>query len=142
MASEVEDQKAELFIVSRDGKERQVTDLKSVFPGMNITIGDFNWSPDGRFISLWLNVRKGEYYGEWRFAILSVETDQLVDYCFPSDPSDYPYSIWSPNSQQVAFPSYEGDTFYVYDLFVLDVEKKEAKKIPGVGRLWGWMVSP
>ena len=52
VASEVEDLKAELFLVSRDGQEQQVTDLKSVFPGMNITIGDFDWSPDGRFISL------------------------------------------------------------------------------------------
>lgn len=142
VASKVEYLKAELFIVSRDGKERQVTDLKSVFPGMNITIGNFDWSPDGRFISLWFNVRESEYYGEWRFAILNVKNGQLVDYCFPGGPSDYPNSIWSPNSQLVAFPSYEGDNPNVYDLFVLDVEKNEANKISGGGWLWGWMVSP
>jgi WD40 repeat protein len=147
VASEVENLKAELFIVSRDGTEKQVTDLKSVFPGMNINIGDFDWSPDGRFISLWLNVREGEYYGEWRFAILNIETSQLVDYCFPSSPGQYPYSIWSPNSQLVAFQSYEGDNLFNdnpfnYKLIVLDVEKNEARKIPGVGWLWGWMVSP
>jgi dipeptidyl aminopeptidase/acylaminoacyl peptidase len=141
VASEVKDLKAEMFLVDRDGHEEQMTDLISTYSEMNINIGNFSWSPDGRYISLWLNVREGEYYGEWRFAVLNVETRQLVDYCFPSSPNQYPYAIWSPNSRQVAFQSYVNDDLSDPGIIILDVEKEEARKMPSRGFLWGWMVS-
>lgn len=145
VASEVELNKAELFSVSAGGQETQLTDFEAAYPSMNITIGSFDWSPDGRYISLWLNVRPGEYLQEWRFAVLDVQTKQVTDYCITTSLNMPADAIWSPSSQLLAVPLFSntnvGDN---YSFMLLDIRSNIAVKVklPGMYGLLGWMVSP
>jgi hypothetical protein len=137
VASEVKKDKAELFMVNRDGEERQLTNLSAAYPEMNITIGDLNWSPDGRYIALWLNIRPGEFWDQWRFAVLDVQTGVLVDTCISSGRRHDP--LWSPNGKQVAFEGYERKNPDEYDLVVIDFGRNLAIKWPHELGLLGWM---
>jgi hypothetical protein len=133
----VERGKAELFVVDRDGEEKQMTNLKSAYPGMNTDIGDFNWSPSGRYIALWLNVYPGEYWEQWRLAILDLQTGILTDTCISDGRRHDP--LWSPNARQVAFEGFETDNPDVFDLVVLDIGSNMAIRLPHELGLIGWM---
>jgi len=145
VASEVEFNKAELFSVDTNGQETRLTNFEAAYPSMNVTIGSFDWSPDGRYISLWLNVRPDEYLQEWQFAVLDVQTRQVTDYCITTSDFVPPDAIWSPDGQQLAVsidPDVnEGDSF---PFIVLDIRNNMAVKVklPGIYGLLGWMASP
>jgi hypothetical protein len=132
----------ELFVVSRDGQETQLTHLSAAYPSMKIVIGNFSWSPDGRYISLWYNAFPGEYFVDWRLAILDIQTGELTDYCIMSSASQYPNSIWSPNGRQLAVQTFVGEDIGEHYLIVIDIASGKAMKLPVGGFLVGWMASP
>lgn len=142
VAGAVAKNRNELFVVSRDGQETQLTDLATAYPTMKIVIGNFSWSPDGRYISLWYNVFPGEYSVDWRQAVLDTQTGILTDYCITSSVSQYPYSIWSPGSKQMAVQTFLGEDIGEHYLIVIDVASGKAMKLPVGGFLIGWMASP
>lgn len=100
------DQSGELFLVSRDGIEKQLTHLHDYFPQFDIA--PYSWSPDGRYIAFGLFV-EGSHYpddyplvrqgGNTRLAILDLETNLVTDYCVPNHVSGAP--IWLPNNYQL-----------------------------------------
>jgi WD40 repeat protein len=145
VASEIELNKAELYSLDAGGQETQLTDFEAAYPSMNITIGSFDWSPDGRYISLWLNIRPDEYLKEWRFALLDVQTGQVTDYCVTTSDNFPVDAIWSPSGQLLAVPLFshinDGDG---YSFMLLDIVKNLAIKItlPDLYGLLGWMADP
>lgn len=129
VASEVELNKAELFSVDINGQETQLTDFEAIYPSMNVTIGGFDWSPDGRYISLWMNVRPGEYLQDWQFAVLDIPTKQVTNYCITTSNNVPVDAIWSPSGQQLAVPLFpDGNGGENYSFMVIDIPSNNAVK--------------
>ncbi len=132
----------DLFIVGRDGEETQLTNFSVAYPNMGVSIGNISWSPDGRYIALWLNIHPGEYFVQWRLVILDIQTGQAIDYCIPSEEGQWPNSVWSPSGQQIAVNTFTGYELDTLSVVIVDLNRDIAVKLPGHHAVLGWMVSP
>lgn len=145
VVSPTQKNKEELFIVDRDGQnETQLTNLATTYPGMNIDIGALSWSPDGRYISFWFNVRKGEFYEDWHLAVLEIQTRKIMDYCYFYPSKDFipPGALWSPDSQHLALNIIPDASLENVYPIVIDVPHNRAVRLPSGGPAIGWLLSP
>jgi hypothetical protein len=124
----------ELYRVSRDGQVEQLTHLS---PAARVQSRSLSWSPDGRYIALFLDA----WYGSdnKRMALLDMETLGVTDYCLPVRGA-VPAPIWSPDGTQfLVVDRYTEDHQRV---ILIDVVQGFAAVIAEDVEPVGWMVAP
>ncbi len=134
----------ELYSVSRDGVIKQLTHLDST---AYIFGSNLSWSPDGRYIAMFLGPAYGADSQKAHVAILDMKSLDITDYCFSvsySEEGHYsegnaPAAIWSPNSKQFLVQDwYEKNHSRV---ILVDIEKGIAAQIAENMEAVGWMLS-
>ncbi len=130
----------ELFAVSRDGQAMPLTNLTAAYPVA--VIGNFSWSPDGRYIAFWLDNRQTTeqvYQGEY-LLVLDTTARQVTDYCIPGNVmGGAAPPIWSPNSQQLIVENfYEAN---VSRVVLVDIVQNFAAQIAEDLEPVGWMTT-
>lgn len=138
----------ELFRVTRDGQVEQLTQLSSY---ANVWATSHSWSPDGRYIALYINsVDVSE--DEAHLAVLDTETLTLTDYCvkahyydesFGDDTVRYysPAPIWSSDGTQLLVV--DRFLFYWNTVTWVDLEHRIAAQLIDDDRIvGGWMLAP
>jgi Tol biopolymer transport system component len=126
----------ELFFLSLDGKNDQLTKLSDYF--QKATIYSYSWSPDERFIAFDLEgISAGEQEWKKHLLILDMSNLEVIDYCL--SPEQFTPLIWSPDSRYLAFsqPLSGEDARTV----VLDVLKGYALVAVEHLRPAGWLIS-
>lgn len=96
----------ELFSVGRNGQIEALTNLSNYLHGLYIP--NYSWSPDGRYIAMWINIdaASGQESQNFQLTILDIVTHQVTDYCVPgyygtSIGSHAPPPLWSQDSKQL-----------------------------------------
>jgi WD40-like Beta Propeller Repeat len=138
----------ELFLVTRDGQVEQLTQLGGY---ANVWTTSHSWSPDGRYIALYINsVDISD--DEAHLAVLDTETLTLTDYCVKVHAYDDPigdstirlYSpapIWSPDGTQIL--AVDRYLFFWNEVTWVDLEHGiAAGLIEGDRIVEGWMLAP
>lgn len=136
--------KIELFEVSRDGQTKQLTQLSSV---AYVWESSFSWSPDGRYIAMFLGPPSGAAFEKARVAVLDTVTLDVTDYCVSVTFSGDEYGgggplspIWSPDGKQfVVMDWYEKNH---RNVILVDIEKNSAAQIADDMEPVGWMIAP
>jgi Tol biopolymer transport system component len=133
----------ELYEVNRDGQTKQLTQLA---PAAYVWEPSFSWSPDGRYIAMFLGSQLGAPYEKARVAVLDTLTLNVIDYCVSVTFLGDGYGggplvpIWSPDGLQfVITDRYEKDHRRV---ILVDIENNSAAKIADDMEPVGWMVAP
>lgn len=133
----------ELYEVNHDGQTRQLTQLA---PVAYVWESSFSWSPDGRYIAMFLGSQLGAPYEKARVAVLDTMTLNVIDYCISVTFLGDGYGggplvpIWSPDGRQFVITDwYEKDHCRV---ILVDIEKNSAAKIADDMEPVGWMVAP
>jgi len=118
----------EFFRVTRTGSVTQLTHL-----GTYYNINRYSWSPDGRYIALWLGDPQDE-----QLAIMDMQTLEITSYCIHSqDPDNAPEPIWSPDSRQLVVQS--RDNKNEEHAILVDIEEEIAAEIgKGLGPIF-WL---
>ena len=133
----------ELYSVSRDGATKQLTHLAST---AYIFGSNLSWSPDGRYIAMFLGPVYGAADQKARVAILDMKSFDVTDYCFSvsySEEGHYsednaPAAIWSPNSKQFLVQDwYEKDHSRV---ILVDIERGVVAQVAENVEAVGWML--
>jgi hypothetical protein len=137
----------ELYVIDKNGVEVARTDLASAYPSGYLLIGNFEWSPNGRLIAIWVNFGVDDEGGEiWNLFVLDIKTGAVKNYCIPSyglgAHDHFPFSVWSPDSQQIVLQSYLGDEIEENIQTIIDLSQNKAFEIPHGGPLIGWMTMP
>jgi hypothetical protein len=136
----------ELYTISQYGRVRHLTYLSNQHP--EVTIGEYSWSPDGRYIAFWLWRMEAESrapIGE-ALAILNVETLEVTDYCIPGRLKlegggwGAHAPVWSPDGQQLVVESI--DLEKQITAILVDLERGYAARIAEGLTPVGWMMSP
>lgn len=93
----------ELYRVSWDGQIEQLTHLTSI---ALVQESNLSWSPDGRYIAMFLNNWLG-YEPQARVAVLDTVDGEITDYCISVTYAgkgygggEPPMAIWSPDGRQ------------------------------------------
>jgi hypothetical protein len=135
----------ELYLVSKTGQITQLTHLTNI---AYIEPDNISWSPDGRYIAMYLNHWEFRNGGEMhaRLAVLDTATLKLTDYCFPinyfngGSNGGLSVAIWSPDSKQLLVTDlYNSDHQRV---ILVDIENNIAAQIAEDVEPIGWMTSP
>ena len=133
----------ELYRVALDGQVDQLTQLTS---SALVQDSNFSWSPDGRYIAVFLN-DWGDNIWETsaRVAVLNMETLELTDYCIQvngkSNSGGLPSSpIWSPDSKQFLVADWHEENNQ--RVILVDIEKGFASQIAEGMEPVGWMIAP
>jgi Tol biopolymer transport system component len=127
--------KLELMILDKDGQVLLSTRMQDAFPDWEIFNGFLNWSPDGRFIAVWIRPRTFDDR-KAHLALLDTKSGEMVDYCILGNEILAP--IWSQDGSQVAVRSY--DEAGQNQVIVLDISKGIAVKFGYREIPVGWMV--
>jgi Tol biopolymer transport system component len=133
----------ELYRVNRDGETEQLTHLNPVF---SFQESNLSWSPDGKYIAMYLN----KYYGSAteshsQVAVLNMDTLDILDFCnLVNNPNtgysgELPFSpIWSPDGRQfLVMDWYAKDHSRV---ILIDIDKGTATQIAEDMQPVGWLV--
>lgn len=130
---------SELFRVSRDG---EVAKLTHFAPHLRVQEHTLSWSPDERYISMYLNKYVGgDTEHSARLALLDTETLEILDTCidvhyywgmFPITP------IWSPDGSQFLVVDFIDEEHS--SVILVDVEQNYAVRIAEDMRPAGWLV--
>lgn len=134
----------EMYEVNRDGQTKQLTQLA---PVAYVWESSFSWSPDGRYIAMFLAPHLGAFYDKARVAVLDTVTLNIIDYCLSVTFSGDGYGrpgplapIWSPDSHEFIITDwYEKDH---RRLILVDIEKNSAVQIADDMEPVGWMITP
>lgn len=87
-----------LFLVSEDGIIKRLTNFSDSPSYM--TLEDYSWSPDGKFIAFWIMINETFGY----LNIVNVNTGEIADTCISSDLGPETNApVWSPDGNQLAF---------------------------------------
>lgn len=128
----------ELYSVSRDGQVEQLTHLTSV---ALVQDSNLSWSPDGRYIAMFLNHWRVDISQEpARAAVLDTTNLEITDYCVPISSGEglgLPRPIWSPNGKQFLV-SEQGVSHP--RVILVDVTRGFAAQISQDTEATGWMV--
>lgn len=136
--------KSDLFRVGQDGKVDQLTHLGSF---AHILDMNYSWSPDGRYIAMFLSTQDVKY-PKALVVVLDMVTLDVINYCIPisydnagNGTGTQPLSpIWSPDSRQ----------FLVVDwyqknhnrIILVDIIRGFAAQVAEGMEPRGWMLSP
>jgi len=133
-----------LFLVSKDGEEKQITFMKGY---KEKNINNFSWSPDGKSIAFWLfsKMEDQEPFYNYNLNILNLSTQEIKTYCITADnwSNSYPdrYPVWSPEGKYLIV-SAQNETDAEKSMAVLvDLVNERAYKIADEVFPAGWMVS-
>jgi hypothetical protein len=122
----------ELFSITREGIEIQLTDIGKKY--QNVGIANIQWSPDNKFIAFGLDYDEDNYFTP-KIAVLDITKGKIIDYCL-SNLSATP--IWSPDSRYLAV-SIRDNTTSRSKLVIIDNETDYAFSIdPSIDAI-GWM---
>jgi hypothetical protein len=135
----------ELYRVSSGGQIEQLTHLYSK---AYIWESSYSWSPDGRYIAMFIGPPLGAAYEKARLAVLDTQARQVTDYCIPisfgregaRNPVLPPAPIWSPDSTQLLVQDW-----YAKDsdrLILVDIKKDLAAQLAEDVEPMGWMAAP
>jgi hypothetical protein len=124
----------ELYRVNRDGQAEQLTHLSGT---AYIWETSYSWSPDGRYIAMFLGPPLGAAFEKARIAVLDTLTLEVTDFCLPVTFHEPRAPIWSP----------EGHQFLVQDWYdtdhsgviLVDVDRGIAAKLAADMDPQGWM---
>jgi len=132
--------KQELFIISRDGEKRQLTNLAGAYSGARIS--DYSWSPDGRSIALWVDRIEYSSRTGYYLMVIDVATGAMTNYCVigGSEHTRPEAPIWSPSGEQLALESLRDDGSAIIN--VVDLIDGYAARILDDYRVIGWMTAP
>jgi hypothetical protein len=131
----------DFFIVTRDGAISKITHSK----GNVFDSPAYSWSPDGRYVALWLDNAAGNFY---TLVVLDTQTEKMTDYCIQSEygrasDNNSPFDpVWSPDGKSFVVSANtnagqpEGDTVLV------DIEKSIAAKVATGLVPIGWLAAP
>jgi hypothetical protein len=128
----------EILSVDSQGKVTQLTNLTSIY---SVTlIGDFNRSPDGRFIAFWFEDRPSPQEGDGleRLLVLDTRENKITDYCIPGSVLGSARApIWSPDGRYIVVENiYEANSSRV---ILVDIQENMAWQIAENQRPAGWM---
>lgn len=135
----------ELYRVSLDGQIEQLTHLYSK---AYIWESSYSWSPDGRYIAMFIGPPLGAAYEKARLAVLDIQTREVTDYCLPitfggeryRNMDVPPAPIWSPDSNQLLVQDW-----YAKDrsrVILVDITKGIAAQVAEDAEPVGWMATP
>lgn len=111
-----------LYLVARDGEETRIT---------NGVSGFLSWSPDGRYLAFWDELRRS-------LVILELQTRQITVYCVaPSMVVQTP--IWSPDGRWIAMNADVTDAATA--VVIIDTIQQKAFEVVKDLRVRGWMTS-
>ena len=135
--------KFELYGVSLNGQVEQLTQLTSA---AYIWESSYSWSPDGRYIAMFIGPPLGAAFEKARVAVLDTLTSNVIDYCVPVTFVGEGYGgqpslpVWSPDSQQFLVTDwYEKNHRRV---ILVDIKKNIATQIMEDMEPVGWMIAP
>lgn len=126
----------EFFAIDRDGRQRQITNYTAAYPTMSID--QFSWSPDGRFIAFWGDTHSKTGIAQqnpYRLFVLDTQTRQTTDYCVTGNYSGNQAPVWSPDGNQLAVESIQGDQNLI---LLVDLASRTTSMI-GEAELIGWL---
>ena len=133
----------ELFRVTKDGQVGQLTHLGD---SAYVWASSHSWSPDGRYIALYLSPVDGSTE-KARLAVLDTETLELVDYCVTVHAQDEgffreqsPAPIWSPDGKQLLVV--DQLSIYYRQVIWVDLEHGVAALLADDRGAAGWMLAP
>jgi dipeptidyl aminopeptidase/acylaminoacyl peptidase len=142
----------EIFILDRNGQNRQATYLSNYSNGNFYTLSSYltssnlAWSPDSRYVAFWQ--QHGEFDArEMRLLVLDTVTDHVTSYCDwgKTSSNSFDAPIWSPDDKQLLIkkivvqsqdPNIEDTT----QVMVIDIDKNIAFPIAENEAPVGWML--
>lgn len=140
--------KQDLFLISNDGNSTKLTDFSSTYA--DTLIGNYNWSPDGRFIAFSVRLSPVEYPKDYsnlhsiaddpnRLAILDTTTGNVTNYCIP-DGSGLYAPIWSPDGNFLVITD---DYYHGFPskslVLIFDIKNKVASILSQDSIPMGWL---
>lgn len=144
-----EEERLELFQVSRDGEIEQLTNL---YPYGEATLAQYSWSPDGRYLAGLLDTGLGQN-PELELVVLDTQTRQITNTCLKvtyfyhapkiedSWSDDPPLPIWSPDGTQLLVANRVGKEG-TWQVILVDLKEEIAVVIAENMEPVGWMVAP
>ena len=135
----------EFFSISRSGQAKQLSQLRSFYGFRDYYVGDFNWSPDGRYIAFWLFTGV-EMPHDTMLAVLDTQTGMTTNYCIPggfgtgdnSHSADFA-PIWSPDGKQLLVISPDPSDSQNTVVVLVDLRRNLVSKIAENIEPVGWM---
>lgn len=144
---------SDVYVVNQNGEETRLTQFTNAYPPIRqIFIDDLEWSPDGKYLALSLEIKDGSsLFKEPTLMIASVETKDVTDYCLVV--SQYDGNIvWSPSGKQLVITSPIDFSQYMTSapkgerqhtqVILIDIGQGSAIKIAEDTASVGWMVAP
>jgi hypothetical protein len=133
----------ELFTINRDGQMTRLTYLTEQYD--EVYMGNYNWSPDGRYIAFWWDDTSIPPYPGLavvgRLAVVDTYTNEFIDYCIPVCNGGDAGPYWSPDGRQVVVQSCDVGT-EKSRVVIVDIVQGYAVQIgEKMGGLIGWMAS-
>jgi len=140
--------KQDLFLVSNEGKSTKLTDFSSTYAGT--FIGNYNWSPDGRFIAFSVGLSPVEYPKDYsnlrdmtdnpnRLAVLDTTTGNVTNYCIPAGSGLYA-PVWSPDGNYLVITD---DYYHGFPskslVLIFDIKNKVASILAKDALPMGWI---
>ena len=136
----------DLYIVSRDGDVEKITNLSDYYSWFYI--GEFSWSPDGKYIAFWFSAwteqpQTYDLIADQYLAIVDTKNYDLSIYCISGKPQGngrVSPPVWSPDGQQILIESPLPDEYS--QVLLLDLNRNVITIIGKDMTPIGWMVEP
>jgi Tol biopolymer transport system component len=138
---QVRDSADELYIITSDGYSKRITYLTEQYA--YVDIGEYSWSPDGRYIAFWLTIDPRTDFIE-NLAVIDTQALILTSYCIPGKVgggSGAHYPIWSPDGKQLVVENITNSDNQI-NVLLVDIQEGIAVNISHDMTPEGWMVNP
>lgn len=137
---------SDLYTITRDGKISQLTYLnpvpQSIPPGRQYFPEQYNWSPDGRLLALWLKSKDPQGSFSETIAVLDMVSGVITDYCisagFMEETNAPPVPVWSPDGNYLAITA-NNQKNGNFDTLLIDLAEGSAAKIGENLAPAGWL---
>ncbi len=124
-----------LFLVSEEGIEQPLVDLREAFGTEKIMSGSIDWSPDSSNLAFW--VQKPD---STNIAWMDISTGSIVEYCIEGQPFQLP--IWSPDGKWLAMNSPVGkEDWHPTRVILVNIATNHAYELIAEDYVVGWMKS-
>ncbi|MBN2148152.1 MAG: PD40 domain-containing protein [Anaerolineales bacterium] len=152
--TEPEGSLSNLFLVTLDGQEVQLTRFQDAYPSVSeIYIEKMAWSPDGRYIAFLVLVGNGDQVIKGpTLMVVDIDSRQVMDYCMIASRYHTGNIVWSSDSLWLAVASpLEYDKYlevapkgerFSQGTFLINIADGLAMQIAENVIPLGWMVSP
>jgi len=145
----------EFYVITRDGKISKISHINDGISNKDLSkmkaSERYSWSPDGRYLALWLETLKLEKGSvETTFAILDTETGKMTDYCISGGLTLQSFGgglistlykpYWSPDGKSVVTVANRQENGN-FDVVLIDLAGGFASKIADNLVPRGWLDS-